>query len=166
MNAGHRVTKSDGSLTIIRDPEQRFTYSGELDPNLISAYLSTDYIVQSGAEEIRLNVGKRSPGLEAVLDANGAVQGTFITAWNPKGVSLSREENDDRNEALQRELRLISALVLLGYGVGHDGDWPPEESYLALDPTLDEACQLGRKYGQNAIIWFDRKCVPSLILLR
>ena len=46
------------------------------------------------------------------------------------------------------------------------GGWPSESSYLVLSLSLEESCELGKKYEQNAIVWCDSDCVPQLILLR
>jgi hypothetical protein len=57
-------------------------------------------------------------------------------------------------------------IVILSEGKHPSDDWPIEASYLVLGIALNEACELGKKYEQNAIVWCDSTCLPRLVLLR
>lgn len=56
----------------------------------------------------------------------------------------------------------ISRLVLPGAGTGDAGDWPSEESYFTLDITPAQAIQLGRDFGQHAIVFWKAGGLPEL----
>jgi hypothetical protein len=53
-----------------------------------------------------------------------------------------------------------------GEGQGEDPSWLAEASFLVLGLGREEASDLGRKYGQNAIVWVGSDGVPELVLLR
>ncbi len=53
-----------------------------------------------------------------------------------------------------------------GEGQGEDPSWPAEASFLALGIDREAASDLGRKYGQNAIVWIGSDGLPELVLLR
>jgi hypothetical protein len=67
---------------------------------------------------------------------------------------------------LKCELEALGATVFEGVGQGDDLAWPGEASYLALGLSRDQACLLGRKYQQNAIVWIGTNGTPELVLLR
>ena len=46
--------------------------------------------------------------------------------------------------------------------IGTDENWPPEESFWALDIPLEKAVELGRQFGQNAIVVWQNGGYPEL----
>jgi heme oxygenase len=92
--------------------------------------------------------------------------GTFITAENPFSQALAADENKVRQTHLREDLVNLGAVVIDGAGQGDDPSWPAEASYAAIGISREQACELGRQYQQNAIIWFDASGTPELIVLR
>ncbi|TXH37992.1 MAG: DUF3293 domain-containing protein [Burkholderiaceae bacterium] len=43
--------------------------------------------------------------------------------------------------------------------------WPGEDSFLVLGINLEAVKTLGRRFGQNAVLWCDATAIPQLILL-
>ena len=43
--------------------------------------------------------------------------------------------------------------------------WPGEDSFLVLGISLEAVKTLGRRFGQNAVLWCDATAIPQLILL-
>ena len=43
--------------------------------------------------------------------------------------------------------------MLPGEGIGDNGTWPAEQSVLVLGIELEHAVQLGRRFGQRAIVY-------------
>ena len=43
-----------------------------------------------------------------------------------------------------------------GRGIPDDSAWEPEESMLAIGVSREEALSLGRRFGQNAVVWGER----------
>jgi hypothetical protein len=132
-----------------------------LDEWLVEAYLRTSYAVMF-MDFPPIRVGEANPVLEKWLDEKKIKTYAFITAWNPGSVLLSYEENEERLDQLKDELNEICPRVLGGLGVGDSGEWPGEMSCLALDITAGDAVRLGRKYGQNAIVWWEKGGFPEL----
>ena len=73
----------------------------------------------------------------------------FITAENPYGEPLSREENKDRNKNLARRLRELN------YGFirirGKFGT--PEKSFMVPNMSRKDVTDLGKVFEQESVIW-------------
>ena len=133
---------------------------------LVEAYNSTQYLMQTENGEIVLRIGEPSKAIAELIEAAAADGGVFITAENLFSQPLTVDENKDRQDRLRKDLAVLGALVIDGAGQGEDPSWPAEASYSAIGITRDQACELGIKYEQNAIVWFDATGTGELILLR
>ncbi|MCZ4294295.1 DUF3293 domain-containing protein [Vibrio sinaloensis] len=76
----------------------------------------------------------------------------IITAWNPKSVWLSPDENYRNNQYLAAE---IGHTCCMSVNVGNEDFSWCEESFAAAVSQY-RAIELGRKYGQNAIYFVQR----------
>ena len=76
-----------------------------LDPELLKAYLQTDYIV-SDDPPMMLKIGEQSDDARILLESFNTDCGTFITAWNPGSNILKDEDNDDRQTVLLSEIEM------------------------------------------------------------
>ncbi len=131
----------------------------------LSAYSETNFIVY--AEQVFiLRVGEYCPVLINLYKAHKIETCLFITAHNPYGQALNESVNLKRNIDLATELEDKALKYYPAEGKHPTGDWPGEASYLVLGLSIEESCELGKKYEQNAIIWCDSDCVPQLVLLR
>ena len=136
----------------------------------LQAYLDTVHqLVEPAA--LTLCVGRRHNGLVALMKAHRRPTAAVVTAWNPASHRTPRR----LNEAAQA--RLIAALDARGLphfrSWGHDGSgedgkdrWPAEDSRVVLGLELDDAARLGRRFGQNAIVWSGLDGLPLLVALR
>ncbi len=80
----------------------------------------------------------------------------IITAWDPDNNTLSQEQNDARNLELKNLLHVRGFNVIECIG-GLDDHF--EESFLVEKIVLDEALELGKMFGQYAIVHHDgKKC--------
>ncbi|MFN3474418.1 MAG: DUF3293 domain-containing protein [Blastomonas sp.] len=132
---------------------------------LVAAYRDTEFLVGPPDVGFILRVGRRSDEIASLLrsaDGNGA---TFITAENPFSQTLTAQENAINQAHLRTDLIDLGATVLEGQGQGQDKMWPPESSFLAIGLTHQQACDLGTKYQQNAIVWIGLDLIPELVLL-
>jgi hypothetical protein len=137
-----------------------------IPPSLVAAYRKTQYRVldPSGAFVLCLDVPSQSLlSLYQQHDANCAV---FITAWNPFSEERTRVANERAQQNLAVALDALNCVVIPGFGDDPSGIWPGEPSLLALGINRRYAEQLGRKFGQNAIVWAGIEAIPRLILLR
>lgn len=139
--------------------------SSLLDPDLIRAYRETEYRVH-GTPGFVLRVDAASADLLALHARHRVTSSAFLTACNPYGRKLDSAENERRQRALAGALGARGFVCLPGIGQHPTGDWPGEDSILALGLRLDEAQALGDEFEQNAIVWAGADAVPRLILLR
>ena len=137
-----------------------------LDPALVQAYRRTRYSAALDGEAIVLRVDVLSPVMAAAIAAAGAPGAAFITAENPYSTPSAAQDNAASQALLKSELAVLGATVFEGVGQGDDPTWPGEASYLAVGISRDQACLLGRKYQQNAIVWIGANGTPELVLLR
>lgn len=133
---------------------------------LAEAYNRTQYLMQTETGEIVLRIGQPSKAIADLLKAAGADGGAFITAENPFSQPLTFDENKARQDRLREDLAVLGTLIIDGAGQGEDPSWPAEASYSAIGISRDQACELGQKYEQNAIVWIDATGTGELILLR
>jgi len=134
-----------------------------LDHSLIEAYRATDYRVH-GDTPFTLRIEQTCTACDAVLDAYGATNAAYLTAWNPFSQPNTDVMNASAQEKLAADLSAISLAVIRGEGVGQIGDWPPEQSLFALGINRDKALGLAKQYGQNAFVWIERGQPAELVL--
>jgi len=131
-----------------------------LDRRLVGAYLRTTYCALSPFFEIK--IGYKNEAFEKWLEKGRFKTFAFITASNPRSKLASDKENSLKNRKLKIELEKVSLVVLPGFGATEDGDWPTEESFWVFDISPDDAVRLGKKYEQNAIVWWEKGGLPEL----
>lgn len=134
----------------------------------VALYESARYCIeQPGRPVIDLRVGVASPELAALYREHGAAAMGFITACNPGG-QVSDAENDAAMARLRADVQALGLVALPG--TGRDGDpaspWPGESSLAVFGISRQEACELGRRYRQDAIVWAGADAVPELVMLR
>jgi len=120
--------------------------------DLWEMYRTTDFQVSTPTGELSIRVGELSPKLELLLSERGAELWAFVTAQNPASQLLESGANAMLHERLRTEIAQRSYLAFAGRGVGSDPEWPPEESLLILGINREDAIEIGRKYGQNAVV--------------
>ncbi|OLY90688.1 Protein of unknown function [Cnuella takakiae] len=116
--------------------------------DLYKAYLHTTYQVYRPS--IAIKIGNTHPQLDALLATHDAVNWAFLTAYNPYSQVLPATENEQRNKAL--EALLAPYPYYAGAGMGEDPSWTPEASFRVLGIDCATAHQLGKQFGQNAIV--------------
>ena len=134
----------------------------QLSPEVIQAYLETNY--QAG--DILLQVGLESRRLQAAMAEYGVTGCVFITAWNPYSQANDDVSNAKAQDLLRSEVGLRGWPAVEGFGKHPSNDWPAEASLLVFGPGREEARALGRRFGQNAVVWTDYNAVPQLELLQ
>ncbi|WP_373048809.1 DUF3293 domain-containing protein [Vulgatibacter sp.] len=121
-----------------------------MTPEHEAAYRNTTYWVEAPDRWIALRIGEPSAALDDLLAAHGVATCAFVTSDNPGSGLLPAARNRSRRAHLASDLHGYA--LLPGHGVGHDGSWPPEQSWLVLGIGELEAVAIGRRYGQNAIL--------------
>jgi hypothetical protein len=137
----------------------------DIPRDTIQAYLETHYHVRGNAPTT-LKIGETNATLAVLHRAADVECSAFVTAFNP----FSGEQPADVNAARQQELARVLAqrglTTIDGLGEHPTNGWDGEASFLALGLALDDAIQLGKQHGQNAIVWAGIDAMPQLILLR
>jgi hypothetical protein len=142
-----------------------FSGSTALPPGLVQAYRETHYRVL-GDDGFTLTIDVPSPELARAHPRHGVDSSAFLTACNPFSQSLSDDENVARQAVLAAALRSLGLPFIDGLGQHPSNGWQGEASFLALGVTRDQACDLGTRFEQNAIVWAGADAVPRLVLLR
>ena len=126
--------------------------------------MNTSYCVMSGRKVMyTLRIDELSP--ELYESDKALLTWAFITAWNPLPEILSKSENDERNKQLEKEIGERSLKYKKGLGKADDGSWS-EESYFIENISIVEALELGKLYGQKAIVMGERGMPAELLVLQ
>lgn len=134
------------------------------EETLRQAYLDTHYIVDA-KPPFTLIIGEASTALAALYSARGVECCAYLTAYNPHSQRLSTMMNVQRQQALVRDVQKIGLEMIKGRGQHPQGAWPAEPSILVLGMDRRLACELGRKYAQNAIVLSGPTACPELVWL-
>lgn len=131
--------------------------------DLIAAYKSTHYQVMHPCGAFTLRVGQYSPELTRLFVEHQVTTAAFITACNPHSQPVDAAQNHRAQQYLANDL--VSYVCYAGVGLDPLGKWEGEASFLVLGINLEQACLLGHRYQQNAIVWVEKDRIPLLWLL-
>lgn len=135
-----------------------------IDPKLIRFYENSTYFAETNIGDVLIriheNVGKN---LSLLMDNHKVSTWAFITAWNPRSLEKSTEENLTQNKKLKNDISVAGYEFFPGEGKGDDCEWAPEPGFLVLGIPQVQALYLGRKYRQNAIVYGERKLPAQLL---
>ena len=133
---------------------------------LLAAYRATTYRVFFPDAVCDLRLDQTSEKLRQFLDNSGVLTFAILTAYNPASLKM----HDANNERLQSEielwLRQANYLVFSGENQADDEVWPIEKSCCVLGLSLLDACELGARYGQNAIVFGGVDAIPRLYWIK
>lgn len=133
---------------------------------LEAAYTATTYRVFFPAAIGDLRLAQASEILRCVLQSSGALTFVILTAYNPCSLRLDTSSNQVRHRAMKADLLEISKHVFDGENLADNKDWPVEKSCCILGMSLIDACLLGNKYGQNAIVYGGEDAIPHLYWIK
>jgi hypothetical protein len=129
---------------------------------LLVAYATTLFEANTTLGSVVLKVGEYNDCLANLYRTTGTQCAAYITAWNPASVPLTEAQNRARHTELLASLKTRRHTYEEGYGRDPTGQWPPERSVLVLGIPGDEACAVGREFGQAAIVVVDADAIPRL----
>jgi hypothetical protein len=135
-----------------------------IDPALLKSYQNTRFIVCTTHGDLVLVIGERNRALDDLMETSDFQSGAFVTAWNPGSLKLSDEENRKRQAELIIAVQKRGYLFLEGWGVGQDEEWPPEASIFIIGIPEEAALELGKFFGQLAIVFTERGRPLELLL--
>ncbi len=134
-----------------------------IPPKLLKAYTHTVYRVHSENHVVSLQIGVTSDFLLQTMKRLRVTTACLITAWNPYSRLLQNTENRERNKLLSADIQIAGLFHLPAKAEDPNGEWPDEESFLVLGPSLSLAIEWCRKYQQNAVVWVNPHSVPTLL---
>ena len=152
------VPPVDSHRAEARNQSQIEVLSITMSDSLLDAYRDTQYVVEpfgrGGGVRFELRVGERNAAFDLLLadDEAGPTTWAMLTAYNPGSRRRSGRENQNAHRRLKRQLEQSAARVWVGHGRNDDGTCS-EPMWLATGIPLATALELGRKFGQNAILF-------------
>jgi len=135
-----------------------------MDANLQRAYLATIYEFSMATGTLRASLDGDVPLEPAATPELLARNFALITAYNPRSMLLPRRVNEARHGVL-RDLLILGCYRVepcLGHEEDPDGIWR-EPAWVVHGIDRDEACQFGRVFRQNAIV-YSREGRPEIIV--
>ena len=125
-------------------------YSGNIDQQLLNAYLSTIYRIKKPAIDIK--IGSQNLQLNEFLMDNSAFSWAIITAYNPYSQAQSVEINQNSQLRLSNYLKKQKLAYVESVNIDPFEKWPNEESYFIFDIYPNNAKEIALHFHQNAII--------------
>jgi hypothetical protein len=134
-----------------------------ISDELLNAYIETNYFINN--IEIPLKINKYSDFLNDIYNKYSVNSCAYITAYNPYSKQVDECENIKNNQSLKLLLEQNNYKYMEGFGNHPSNEWEKENSFLIIGIDYNNACVIGKKYNQNAILWCNKECVPNLIIL-
>lgn len=166
--AKHRVplTMLDAGHTLNERLPELSAVLGDLleRAKLHAAYRLAIYRIDARVER---RIGVVDADADRWLAAQGVTERwAIVSACNPLGIAASEAANADASAQLQAALCARGIRHLPATGLDPDGVWPAEAGVLLIDAPEGSAAELGRQFGQNAIVTGRLGHAPALCWLR
>lgn len=117
------------------------------------AYRDAVYVVHAKDKKIQLKVGDSNSEMVDLMRLHGVKSAALITAFNPRSVLVTAQENARNHNALVTDINVLGLESLSGEGGDVSNAWPSEPSVLVLGISLQDAELLSDRYKQNAFLW-------------
>ncbi len=139
--------------------------STAIEPDLLDIYKNSEYRVFGDAPFV-MRIGLACPPLQDLLARHAVLGACFVSAYNPRSEQRSHQENEMAQDRLRHEVRTAGWSFVEGVGEDPQGHCPGEPCLLVLGVSRQESLELGRRYGQNAVLWAGMDGIPDLVLTR
>ena len=134
----------------------------KVSKKLINAYTQTDFVFYPNNGVSILTVGKKNRDVDNLLSTLGGKEAAFITPWNPGSKVFTFSENQKRMKSLINYLKRQRLTFIYGVGRSKDGKFF-EDSVLILDIPINKSLKIGKRYGQNAIVFYQLNSKAELL---
>ncbi|KEZ77009.1 DUF3293 domain-containing protein [Salinisphaera hydrothermalis] len=163
-NATNRAWHNATDLRIMARVNPGPFFAMRARTELSDAFESTDYCAEYQNETVTLNLYHPTPaGLAAWIEGhNGPTPAWLITAYNPGGEAASDRDNRARESLLDNLLDRAGLACLPAVNRDTAGSWPNEPGWLVAGLEEGMARQLGRRFGQAALVAVDRERVDLI----
>lgn len=134
---------------------------------LEAAYHGAHYLALLQHGELLLRVGHPEAGADRRLRREAGVrrQWAIVTPCNPGSRPTDASANVAALARLHAELRELGWRHVPSLNRDSSGRWPDEPGALLVDVAEDDARALGRRFGQNAIVYGRLGQAPVLLWL-
>lgn len=131
------------------------------------AYRRAHYQVLLEEGEATLAIGQYDAAVEQQLRDTFDLQRHWVilTPCNPRSVQSREELNNFYLDELRFALDSRSGTWGKAINVDPRGEWPDEPGFFVVDPDLGWIMDLGRRFGQNALVHARLGQAPRLIWL-
>lgn len=130
-------------------------------------YTNTEYKVFDERITRPLVVGKIQPEIDLLLEELNFKTYAYLTAWNPRSISLADEVNLSRNKELVACFEKIPEIQWLpGIAKSYEPGWPGEECYLILGISREIVEQLAFHFEQNAYLFGELHSPVELVFTK
>ena len=127
------------------------------------ATYATTYWVDLPDRSIKFELEKNNAELDALLKAHGQRQWAFLTAYNPHAQPNNALANQQHLKKLIEDVQQQGLTFLPGRDVSDDKSLTPEACLLIFGVPADRALQIGKRYGQAAVIVGELDQSPRLL---
>ena len=128
--------------------------------NYLDIFNKTKYYFSTNANSTEIFINKKNPKIASQIQENKGW--ALITAFNPLPDVLTEQENKKRNKLLQNDLENLNLSFYDAFSTLENWN---EKGFLIKNSTLNEACKLGKKYGQVAIIYSFKNKPAELVFI-
>ncbi len=136
-------------------------------PNaLLEAYRCTTYRLAAPGGYIDIRIGRRHLKVDVLLTALSVTEWAYITAWNPGSNLVSTAQNTAAQVELERIVRERGHAFYRGEGIPDQAGWAPEPSLWIAGIARLAAVDLGRRFGQKAIVVGSSGAPAELLFVR
>ncbi|SPB12989.1 hypothetical protein NOV72_00289 [Caballeronia novacaledonica] len=129
----------------------------------LAAYRAAIYRIDA-QPIIDMTIGVVNAEAASLLAKHDVASAVFVTAFNPFGRVLAREENAARQNGLIERVGQLGLHALRGEGIDPMNVWVAESSLFVLGATHGTADALMTEFAQNAVVYVDRAGLPQLLL--
>lgn len=126
------------------------------------SFNATSYIVHLGNENIVLRIGEYNQRLDTLLEEANQQTWAWITAANPGAQQVSEKVNAARFREMLALVSHQKLKYLAADAVPDSPGWPIEPGLFIFGIPLESALDIGRQFGQLAILAGSKNRVPQL----
>lgn len=133
-----------------------------LSPELRKAFEETHYHVLHQAP-FALQAGQAQAALAALYQQHQTDCACLISAFNPMGELLDKDENIERHAQLGRALGAAGYAALPTVAQHPANGWPAEPGFLVIGMGRDDAQRWAGEWEQLAVLWCDAAHTPHIV---
>lgn len=134
----------------------------KLSRELHKAFSETQYHVLHQAPFL-LQVGQPQAALASIYQQHQTDCACLISAFNPMGELLEKDENIARHTQLGQALGAAGYAVLPAVAQHPANGWPAEPGFLVIGMGQDDARRWAGEWEQLAVLWCSGDTIATLV---